>query len=328
MSVFTPVTVEEVQRFLADYALGEVEALEGIEAGVENTNYFLDTTTGRYVLTLFEKLGVQELPFYLRLMEYLAENGFNGPRPQPRYVNDASGGLENERHKDLFGILNGKPASICTRLPGAPRMEPTLDDCFNVGRLLAQLHEIGIDFDMGMDNWRGQPWREAFAAKAAGKLTAQENALIASENAFQAAIDPTEIPQGIIHGDLFRDNVLWDDAGVPGVIDFYFACDDCLLYDIAIAANDFCVRDDASLDPQRSAMLIAGYEDVRELEPNERALWSAMLRRAALRTWLGRIGYVHFPQDGEMTHAKDHGFTERLLRHHIAHAGAPSHRLD
>ncbi len=324
MSVFTPVTPDDAQRFLADFALGDVEALEGIAVGVENTNYFLDTTTGRYVLTLFEKLGAQELPFYLRLMEYLAQNGFNCPRPQPRYVNVATG----ERHKDLFGTLNGKPAAICSRLPGAPRLEPTLDDCFNVGKLLAQMHEIGIDFDMAMDNWRGQQWRETFGAAAAAKLSAEENTLIASENAFQATIDPTAIPQGIVHADLFRDNVLWDDAGTPGVIDFYFACDDCLLYDIAIVANDWCVHPDATLDRQRAALLIAGYEEVRELEPNERALWSTMLRRAALRTWLGRIGYSHFPQDATMDLGKDHGFSERLLRHHIAHAGAPSHLLD
>jgi homoserine kinase type II len=309
MSVFTPVSTSDARAFLAEFALGDLESLEGIAAGVENTNYFLNTTTGEYVLTLFEKITIEDLPFYLKFMEHLAENGFNCPRPQLRYA--------SHHRKELFGILNGKPAAIVTRLPGAARQKPNPDDCRIVGGLLAQLHEIGVDFDMGMNNWRGQAWREAFAKEAAPKLTGAENALIASENAYQAGIDDTLIPEGVIHGDLFHDNVLWDAEGAPGVIDFYFACDDLLLYDLAITVNDWCVNADATLDHERADALIEGYQDIRVLEDNERALWPAMLRRAALRTWLGRIGYTHFPQDGELTHAKDHEFTESLLRHHI-----------
>jgi len=315
MSVFTPVTKEEAQMFLAEFALGEVETLEGIAAGVENTNFFLTTTTGEYVLTLFEKQSIEDLPFYLHLMEYLAENEFNCPRPQPRFA-------PNHR-KELFEILKGKPAAIVTRLAGSPRLQPGAEDCLVVGRLLAQMH--GIDFDMGMTNWRGREWRESFAVEAAAKLPAAENALIASENAYQAGIDDESIPKGIIHGDLFRDNILWDDEGVPGVIDFYFACDDLLLYDLAITVNDWCVNADATLDSARADMLIAGYREVRDFEENENALWPAMLRRAALRTWLGRIGYSFFPQDGHITHAKDHGFSEKLLRYHILNA--PYHTL-
>ena len=311
MSVFTLVSTAEAQAFLSQYALGDVESLEGIAAGVENTNFFLNTTTGEYVLTLFEKQSIEDLPFYLHLMEHLAENEFNCPRPQLRFA--------SHHRKELFGILNGKPAAVVTRLAGGPRLEPTAEDCYTVGELLCEMHEIGIDFDMGMNNWRGRQWREAFAKEAEAKLFDNENALIASENAYQAGISNDTIPQGVIHGDLFRDNILWDEEGVPGVIDFYFACDDCLLYDLAITANDWCSNPDATLDSARVASLIEGYQEVRALEDNERLLWPAMLRRAALRTWLGRLGYSHFPQDGELTHAKDHGFTEQLLRYHIAH---------
>ena len=312
MSVFTPVSKQEAQDFLGGYALGDVESLEGIAAGVENTNYFLTTTTGEYVLTLFEKQSIEDLGFYLHLMEYLAENEFNCPRPQIRFA--------AQQRKELFGILNGKPTAIVSRIPGAPLHEPEAADCYAVGELLAEMHEIGIDFDMGMNNWRGKAWRESFAIEAAPKLAAAQNALIASENAFQAQIDQTAIPQGVIHGDLFRDNILWSDEGVPGVIDFYFACDDCLLYDIAITANDWCINPDATLDHARAAALLEGYQEVRAFEDNERALWPAMLRRAALRTGLGRLGYEHFPRDSHITHAKDHAFAERLLRHHIASA--------
>jgi homoserine kinase type II len=317
MSVFTPVTDSQAQAFLRDYALGDLESLEGIASGVENSNFFLTTTTGEYVLTLFEKQTADDLPFYLHLMEFLAANEFNCPRPQPR--DGAKAGMGH----NLFGTLNGKPAAIVSKLPGSAIVAPSADDCHDVGVLLAHMHDTAIDFDMHMENWRGHEWREFFAIQAAPKLSDAENSLIAGENDFQARIDDDSIPTGVIHGDLFRDNVLWapeSEGGAPGVIDWYFACDDLLLYDVAITVNDWCVNPDATLDHARADALLAGYRHVRELEDNELVLWPAMLRRAALRTWLGRLGYTHFPQDGEMTHAKDCGFSERLLRHHIQHA--------
>lgn len=318
MSVFTPVTDSQAQQFLRDYALGDLESLEGIAAGVENSNFFLTTTTGEYVLTLFEKQSPNDLPFYLHLMEFLTDNDFNCPRPQPR-----GGPAKTHDGHNLFGMLNGKPAAIVSKLAGGAILSPTADDCHEVGALLARMHDIGVDFDMHMENWRGHEWREFFAIQVSPKLSDAENELIASENEFQAAIDDESIPTGIIHGDLFRDNVLWapeEDGGAPGIIDWYFACDDLLLYDVAITVNDWCINDDATLDLARADALLRGYRHVRELEDNELALWPAMLRRAALRTWLGRLGYRHFPQNGELTHSKDHGFSERLLRHHIQHA--------
>jgi homoserine kinase type II len=128
------------------------------------------------------------------------------------------------------------------------------------------------------------------------------------------------LPQGIIHGDLFRDNVLWDADGNGGVIDFYFACDDVLAYDLAIAVNDWCVTPSATLDAERAAAFVDGYQDERPLEDLEREMWPVMLRRAALRTWLGRLGYTHFPRESHMTISKDDAFSRRLLEHHIAHA--------
>ena len=128
------------------------------------------------------------------------------------------------------------------------------------------------------------------------------------------------LPQGIIHGDLFRDNVLWDDEGQAGVIDFYFACDDTLLFDVAITVNDWCVGPDAIPDPVRVGALLAGYDSRRPFTPAERLGWPVMLRRAALRTWLGRLDYNHFPREAQMTIQKDHAFSRLLLEHHIAHA--------
>ncbi len=311
MSVFTPVSDGDARALLEHYSLGGLEKLEGIAQGVENTNFFLTTTTGRYVLTLFEHIPPEDLPFYVGLMDHLAKSRIACPAPIAR--DDGA----------MLGSLNGKPAVIVTRLPGTPLERPDADDCAAVGAVLAAIHVAAVEYDASLDNWRGAQWRESFAARLTPKLSAAENALIASENAFQAAIDDSVMPRGIIHGDLFRDNVLWDDESGAGVIDFYFACDDALLFDVAIAVNDWCVKPDATLDGERVKALIEGYETQRPLEAMEEGLWSAMLRRAALRTWLGRLGYNHFPLASEITIPKDHGFSRHLLENHIAQAGNP-----
>ncbi|HUP29025.1 MAG TPA: homoserine kinase [Usitatibacter sp.] len=311
MSVFTPVTEGDAQALLEHYSLGEVESLEGIAQGVENTNYFLTTTTGEYVLTLFEHIPRADLPFYVGLMAHLARSEVDCPVPMAR--DDG----------ELLGEVNGKPAVIVSRLPGKPRAQPDAATCRAAGALLAQVHVAGVEFDGALDNWRGREWREAFAQKLAPRLSPGENELIAGENRYQSIHDDTVLPQGIIHGDYFHDNVLWE-GDEAGVIDFYFACDDVLLYDVAIAVNDWCVRPDATIDPARARAFLEGYRHLRPWEDAEPRLWPVMLRRAALRTWLGRLGYNHFPRESEMTIPKDHEFSRRLLEHHIRHA----HRLD
>ena len=308
MSVFTPVSDDEARALLARYTLGELESLEGIAQGVENTNYFLDATTGRYVLTLFETIAREDLPFYVGLMHHLAGRGIRCPAPMA--LEDGS----------FLSEVAGKPAVIVTRLPGAPKLSPTPEQCRRVGRILADIHVAGLDYDAGLANWRGQAWREAFAQRVRPKLSADEAALIESEARYQGLHDDTVLPRGVIHGDLFRDNVLWDEAGDGSVIDFYFACDDALLYDVAIAANDWCTDSRATPDPERTQALLAGYDAHRPFTDLERELWPVMLRRAALRTWLGRLEYNHFPRAAEMTIPKDHGFSRRLLEHHIVHA--------
>lgn len=308
MSVFTPVTEGEARALLTRYALGELESLEGISQGVENTNYFLTTTTGRYVLTLFEKIPAEDLPFYMGLMHHLSEHGIRCPAPMA-LVGDG-----------FLTTLCGKPAAIVARLPGAPRLFPSADDCHAAGVVLADLHTAAANYEPGLANWRGQAWREAFANRVRSRVEIDDAVLMDSENRFQAAQDDSDLPQGVIHGDLFRDNVLWDEEGSAGVIDFYFACDDTLLFDVAITVNDWCVGADAIPDPARVAALLAGYDSRRPFTATERARWPVMLRRAALRTWLGRLDYNHFPREAQMTIQKDHAFSRLLLEHHIANA--------
>ena len=308
MSVLTPVSEVEARALLEHYTLGELERLEGIAQGVENTNYFLTTTTGEYVLTLFEHIPLADLPFYVGLMDHLVQHDVVCPAPMRR--DDG----------ELLTQVSGKPAVIVSRLPGAPITRPRKDDCRAAGRILADIHVAGVEYDASLDNWRGREWRERFARQLEPRISRAESELIDAENRYQGIHDDSVLPQGIIHGDYFHDNVLWDDEGNGGVIDFYFACDDALLYDIAIAVNDWCVNPDATLDHARAHAFLEGYQFHRPLEDAERSLWPVMLRRAALRTWLGRLGYNHFPRESQMTIEKDHAFSRLLLEHHVAHA--------
>ena len=316
MSVFTPVSDAQARTLLTHYSLGDLESLEGIAQGVENTNYFLTTTTGEYVLTLFEHIPREDLPFYVGLMDHLAHHEVTCPAP----MRMESG--------EMIAEVNAKPAVIVTKLPGSPRATPDAKTCHEAGRILAAIHVAGVEYDASLDNARGREWRESFGERVAPRLPADESALIAAENEYQRSIDDGMLPQGIIHGDYFHDNVLWDAEGDGGVIDFYFACDDVLLYDVAIAVNDWCVRRDATLDHALAHSFLRGYHMERPLEDFERELWPAMLRRAALRTWLGRLGYNYFPRDSQMTIPKDHAFSRRLLEHHIAHAREMADTLD
>ena len=229
MSVFTPVSDDEARALLAHYTLGELESLEGIAQGIENTNYFLDTTTGQYVLTLFEKIPREDLPFYVGLMHHLAEHDIRCPAPMALQDGELPhrGERQARRHRDAAAR---RAAPVAHARSSAARS----------GRILADIHEAGLEYDAGLANWRGQAWRESFAQRVRPKLAARRERAHRGENRYQALHDDTVLPQGVIHGDLFRDNVLWDDEGEGGVIDFYFACDDALLYDLAITVNDWC----------------------------------------------------------------------------------------
>ncbi|MES2353312.1 MAG: homoserine kinase [Pseudomonadota bacterium] len=304
MSVFTPVTENQARTWLKNYTLGQLVKLEGIAAGIENTNFFLTTTHGEYVLTLFEKLTMDELPFYIDLMAHLSHRGI--PCPLPIEKTDG----------EYLGLLNGKPACIVTKLAGKPIHTPLSTHCAEVGRMLAEMHVAGNSYKGRMENWRGPKWWNSFVHQVLPLLPKDEADLASNELSFQANQNYASLPQGVIHGDLFRDNFLFTDDHIGGIIDFYFSCNEALLFDLAITVNDWCVRDDATLDTTLANDLIRAYHATRALTDIEQQAWPAILRAAAFRTWLGRLGYTYFPQSGEMTHTKDHGHSQRLLEYH------------
>lgn len=312
MSVFTPVSVDEARDFCAPYNVGEIIDFQDIAAGVENSNFFVTTTRGRYVLTIFEKIPRSDLDFYMGLMSHLHGSGIHCAAP----VKTGTG--------IVLQKLRGKPAALVTRLAGNDIAHPKPPDCHAVGAAMATMHIAANSFNFPMANWRGLSWwrREAEGLKALA--TAAESALLQSEIIAQADFDQLDLPRGIVHADLFRDNILWDDQGdqhVPQMIDFYFACHDHLLWDVAITVNDWCLDfaayPEAKLDDANTAALLAGYASVRAFLPAERQAWPQLLRAAALRTWLGRLGYHYYPRASTLTHTKDHPFSERLLRFHI-----------
>ncbi|HUO43683.1 MAG TPA: homoserine kinase [Burkholderiales bacterium] len=310
MSVFTPVAPEQMAAWLKRYSLGTLTQLEGIAAGIENTNYFVTTTHGRYVLTLFEKLTPRELPFYLNLMAHLARHGI--PCPQP--IAD----LDNE----YLGALNDRPAAIVTCMPGSDSARVSAAQCAALGALLAEMHLAGASYRAQMTNPRGAAWRAAVLPQLRPFLGADEAALLDAEMQFQSQQSYDHLPRGVIHADLFRDNVLWSEGRVGGVIDFYFACTDALLYDVAITVNDWCLEEsgEPALDPARVAALLAAYHELRPFTAAERDAWPALLRAGALRFWLSRLHDLHLPRAGVLTYAKDPRHFERLLRRHIARA--------
>lgn len=288
MSVYTLVGRDELAAWLEPFAIGELIGFRGIAAGVENSNYFVETGGGNWVLTLFERLGAAELDFYLGLMARLAARGFPCPQPQP----DAAGRLQRP--------LAGRPAALVTRLDGHCLDSPRPDHCRAIGRALATLHRLAADFRPAPPNPRGPGWRHALGMRLLPLLPSDERQLLADELAFQAACDHSALPRGVVHADLFRDNVLWGgDGSLAGVLDFYFAGEDCLLFDLAVAANDWCA------DAANLAALLAGYAAERPLTPAEGAAWPAMRRAAALRFWLSRLDDGLHPRPGEVVTVKD-----------------------
>ncbi len=318
MSVYTNVTAAELEAWLANYSLGRLIACEPIKAGIENSNYFVTTTQGRYVLTLFERLPAEELPFYLDLMAHLARHGIPCPAP----IADLS-----DRYLQQ---LNGKPAALVTRLPGKTVERPGVAECGELGMLLGRMHLAARSYSAYLDLPRGPKWWRVAVQDVKPFMAKAQQELLQSELAFQARQRFPDLPRGPVHGDLFRDNALFDEGRISAVFDFYFAGVDCLLYDVAVCVNDWCLHDpagDGQLDPALVRALLGGYHAQRPFTALEHAAWPVMLRTAALRFWLSRLHDLHLPRAGMLVHAHDPEHFRRILELRVAGseaaAGAP-----
>jgi homoserine kinase type II len=301
VAVFTPVTEEEVSALLKDYSVGALKELRAIESGIENTNYFVTTSEGEFVLTLFEVLQREELPFYLNLMAHLASHGIACPRP--------IASLENE----YLAALKGKPASLVSRLQGHSVIAPTAHQCARVGKLLANMHLAARSYTAVMENPRGPVWWHFAYERVGPYLAADERDLLQNELRFQRAHRELALPRAVVHADLFRDNVLFNGEDIGGVLDFYFAGNDALLFDIAVAVNDWCLVPAHEDEAKRTAALVGAYDEVRPVSAEERQAWPVMLRSGALRFWLSRLYDYHLPRPGHLLKPHDPNHFKNVL---------------
>ena len=308
MSVFTKVSHAELLEFLRQYPLGEVLGFQGIGEGVENTNYYVDTVDGRFVLTLFERLNPADLPFFLACMEHLAQRGV--PCPQPLHT----------RAGAMLTRLNGKPAAMVQRLNGQSVLFPSAAQCAAVGALLGTMHLAAADFRGGAANPRGAAWRRDTAWQLLPVVDADTATLLRDELAAQEGLDLAQLPQGVVHADLFRDNVLFVDERLTGVIDFYYACADAQLYDLAVTVNDWCFDARGGLNTEYARWLVTRYAALRQVTAADKKAWPLVLRAAAFRFWLSRLYDWHFPRGGDLVHVKDPAEYRRKLEHHRRHA--------
>ena len=311
MAVFTEVSNDEARTLLRHLQLGELVALRGIEGGIENTNYFLTSDQGEFVLTLFERLTAQQLPFYLYLMKHLAQAGV--PVPNPRA----------DAHGDILHTVCGKPAAVVNKLRGKSQLAPQGVHCAAVGTMLARMHLAGRDFERQQPNLRGLPWWNETAPVVLPHLEPAQAALLRSELAYQnhvaASAAYAALPRGPVHADLFRDNVMFDGETLTGFFDFYFAGVDTFLFDLAVCLNDWCIDlGSGTHDAERATCMLQAYQAVRPLTAAERDLLPALLRAGALRFWVSRLWDFYLPREASMLTPHDPTHFERVLRQRIA----------
>ncbi|CAH2928673.1 MAG: Homoserine kinase (EC [uncultured Paraburkholderia sp.] len=306
------------------YDLGGVVEFRGISSGIENSNFFLTTTRGEYVLTIFEKLTAEQLPFYLDLMRHLAAHRVPVPDPMPR--EDGS----------LFGMLLDKPAAIVTKLEGAPELAPGVEHCIEVGQMLARMHLAGRDYTGYQPNLRSLPWWKETVPTILPFLEGEQRELLSSELAYQeaffASADYAALPEGPCHADLFRDNAMFAHAApgtghevrLGGFFDFYFAGCDKWLFDVAVTVNDWCVDlATGKLDPARTEAMLRAYQTVRPFTVEENRHWGDMLRAGAYRFWVSRLYDFHLPRAAELLKPHDPGHFERILRERLSGVALP-----
>jgi len=305
MSVYTEVGRDELVAFLSDYAVGELVSYEGISDGIENTNYFVNTEQAQFVLTLFEQHEFDELGYFLDVMTFFYQHDIPSAHPaadtQGRYLK----------------TLCGRPAALVMRLSGrGVSAIASVAQCQEIGQVLGQMHRVGQSFEAHRTTERGPDWRQNMAATVLPLLDSNSAEVLKDELAFQANYADLDLPFGVTHSDLFRDNALFDGDELKGIIDFYYACDEYLLYDLAVAINDWCVDDNGLIDSERYQALMVSYGKQRPLTDKEQENINLVLRAAALRFWLSRLQDKLFPREGELTQIKNPDAFLKILKQH------------
>ncbi len=320
MAVYTEVTDEDLSVFVATYEIGTVISCKGIAEGVENTNYLLQTTEGRFILTLYEKrVDASDLPFFLGLLDHLAEKKFPCPTPI------------HDKNKEALRRLNDRPAALVSFLDGMSVTKPRPKHCQYLGEMLAEMHLAALDFKMSRSNALDlQGWPALFESCRQNADTFQNGLEKEISQDLQELTDrwPGDLPTGVIHADLFPDNVFFLKDHVSGFIDFYFACNDILAYDLAICLNAWCFEPDGQFNITKARALTNGYQTRRKLDAEEVAALPVLCRGAAMRFLLTRLADWFAPIEGALVKPKDPSEYLNKLRFHRDVRGPQSYGVD
>lgn len=281
--------------------MGALEKFTGIQAGITNTNYFVDTSTGRYVLTIVENESANDVEWFMQLLDFLYHA--NIPCAQPLKSDTGC----------YTRTLAEKPATLVNCLQGADKTTVDPTDCRTLGVQMAKMHLACRNYQSARADSRNSAWRDNTSEQVLGCLNQHDSSLLKRELAMQNTGILDTLPRSVIHADLFRDNVLFNGDQISGIIDVYYACNGCMLYDIAIAYNDWCRHQDGTVDGERAVALLQGYESIRPWHNSEKNAWPIAIRAAALRFWLSRLQDLHFPPEGAITHIKDPAIFQTIL---------------
>ena len=293
MAVYTSINSSDLNDWIEKFNFKDLVNFKGISSGVSNSNYLIQMAHSNYILTIFEHNNIEELPFYIDLMTYLAKENFLCPRP-----------IENKNGQAL-GLLKEKPALMVSFLDGKEKVIRSPKSCYLVGQYLAKLHLTANNFPQLNKNTRGLDWVSDMYLNLKKYLSLEDQGILELEINYHKEMDKVELPEGIIHGDLFKDNVLFLNDKVSGFIDFYYACNEKFIYDIAIAINDWCIDQDGQINKSMFLEFIKGYRSERKLTDNEQEYLNVALRLAALRFWLSRLEDFYNAKEGEITSIKD-----------------------
>ena len=301
MAVYTSINKSELEDWLKNFSIGTLKNFKGISSGVTNTNYFVETDTTKLILTIFEENKLEELPFYLDLMRFLASKNFPCPLP---VINN---------NNEYLTLIKDKPAVLVSFLLGAEKESITEDDCCSVGEALARLHTSAKDFSGKKKNSRNIDWISTKFNELKKRLSSSDQTIIEQEIDYQKNCLTDGLPSGIIHGDLFRDNVFFHQEKLSAFIDFYYACNDHLILDIAITINDWCSNSDGSLKKEKFDLFLNGYQSIRMLQNSELKYLNNALRLAALRFWLSRLDAYYNILESESVSIKDPNYFKKVL---------------
>lgn len=301
MAVYTSLSQSEVENFISKFNIGKLKSYKGISDGVTNSNFFINTDICEAVLTVFEDLDFEDLEYYFNFMQHLSSHGFSCPSPL------------SDKNNNYIHDLKGKPAALISKLSGKVYEEINEKKLIELAKSFAEMHLISLKFKTQKKNLRGLQWMKDTFYLFADKIPSDQRELISDELSFLENI-PADLPRGVIHADLFRDNVLFVEDTLGGIIDFYYACDDFFIYDIAIVINDWCIDHNGSIIEKRKKLFIEAYDSVRKLNNSEHDALNLYLRLAAMRFLISRFRDQFNAKDAELNTMKDPLFFYEILK--------------